>query len=465
MINTDSKLLIIADDPHVRSQLLHCFDDFCVLSAEDREGAIGELRRHEPPVVLHDIGHSADGEQSKERFATLKEIVELAPLTKVIVVTDHGDRDNAVRAVGLGAHDFYHKPVDVDILRLIVARAFRIFELEAENRRLGSLSGSSPLDGVIAVSEPMLKVCRMVEKVAPTDATTLLQGESGTGKELLARALHSLSPRANGPFTAINCAAIPDTLLESELFGFEKGAFTGAVKQTRGKIELANGGTMFLDEIGDMPLALQAKLLRFLQERVVERIGGRAEIPVDVRVVCATNKNLSDAMANGSFRDDLYYRVSEITINIPPVRDRAGGRILLARHLLNRVASQLGRPIKGFSNDAQDAIDSYAWPGNVREMENRVKASVIMAEGKFVTAEDLGLAPPASGNDLNLRAARQRVETDAINQALIRASGNISRAAECLGVTRPTLYDLMRKYGIEVADADPGGQAVAESGA
>jgi two-component system NtrC family response regulator len=453
VINTDSKLLIIEDDPGVQSQLRQCFDDYYVLAAADRAAAIYELRRHEPPVVLHDIGLPADERQIEERLGILKEIVELAPNTKIIVVTGDGDRANAVRGVGLGAHDFYHKPVDVDVLRLIVARAFRIYELENENRRLIGLSRQSPLDGVIAVSEPMLKVCRMVEKVAPTDATTLLQGESGTGKELLARALHSLSPRKDGPFVAINCAAIPETLLESELFGFEKGAFTGAVKQTPGKIEVANGGTLFLDEIGDMPQSLQAKLLRFLQERIVERIGGRAEIPVDVRVVCATNKNLKEAMANGEFRDDLYYRVSEITIEIPPVRARTGGRILLARHLLNQAASQLGRALKGFSNDAHDAIDAYAWPGNVREMENRVKAAVIMAEGKFVTAEDLALSPPDESDALNLRAIRQKAETDAINQALIRAAGNISRAAELLGITRPTLYDLMNKYAIESKDS------------
>ena len=449
MINTDSKLLIIEDDPGMQSQLRLCFDDYYVLAAEDRAGAISELRRHEPPVVLHDIGLPADEVQIEERLGILKEIVALAPRTKVVVVTGDGDRINAVRAVGLGAHDFYHKPVDVDILRLIVARAFRIYELEHENRRLTGLSGRSPLDGVIAVSEPMLKVCRMVEKVAPTDATTLLTGESGTGKELLARALHSLSSRKDKPFVAINCAAIPETLLESELFGFEKGAFTGAVKQTQGKVEVANGGTLFLDEIGDMPLSLQSKLLRFLQERIVERIGGRAEIPVDVRVVCATNKNLEEARANGEFRDDLYYRVSEISIAIPPVRQRASDRILLARHLLNQAASQLGRPLKGFSDDAHDAIDSHDWPGNVREMENRVKAAAIMAEGKFVTAEDLSLAVPSSTQGLNLRAIRQRAETDAINQALIRAAGNVSRAAELLGITRPTLYDLMHKYDIE----------------
>lgn len=462
MINADSKLLIVEDDPGVQSQLKHCFDDYFVIAVEDRASAIGELRRHEPPVVLHDIGLPADAAQIEERLATLREIVSLAPQTKIVVVTGHEDRANAVRAVGLGAHDFYHKPVDVDVLRLIVARAFRIFELEQENRRLVGLSGRSALDGVIAVSEPMLKVCRMVEKVAPTDATTLLQGESGTGKELLARALHALSPRAQQPFVAINCAAIPETLLESELFGFEKGAFTGAVKTTQGKVEVANGGTLFLDEIGDMPLSLQAKLLRFLQERIVERVGGRCEIPVDVRVVCATNKNLSDAMSNGEFRDDLYYRVSEITIRIPPVRERTGGRILLARHLLNRTASQLGRPLRGFSDDAHDAIDAYYWPGNVREMENRVKAAVIMAEGKFVTAEDLALPTEPVAQNLNLREVRQKTESAAINQALIRVSGNISKAAELLGITRPTLYDLMRKYDVEYIDSIATGNPVAE---
>jgi two-component system NtrC family response regulator len=454
VINTDSKLLIIEDDPGVLTQLRHCFDDYLVLAAEDRAAAINQLRRHEPPVVLHDIGLPGDDEQIAAQLATLKEIVELAPQTKVVVVTGDGDRANAVRAIGLGAHDFYHKPVNIDVLRLIVARAFRIHELEVENHRLIGLSGLSPLDGVIAVSEPMLRVCRMVEKVAPTDATTLLQGESGTGKELLARALHSLSPRKDRAFIAINCAAIPETLLESELFGFEKGAFTGAVKQTQGKIEVANGGTLFLDEIGDMPLSLQAKLLRFLQERIVERIGGRAEIPVDVRVICATNKNLSEAMSSGEFREDLYYRVSEITIDIPPVRERTGDRILLARHLLNQAASQLGRALKGFTDDAHDAIDACDWRGNVREMENRIKAAAIMAEGKFVTAQDLALSQPAKSQNLNLRAIRQVAETDAINQALIRAAGNVSRAAELLGVTRPTLYDLMRKYGIDSSDPE-----------
>lgn len=441
------RLLIVEDDLGIQNQLRWCFEDLEVIAAHDRSSALSEFRRYEPPVVLQDLGLPPDAEGVEEGFATLKEILALAPETKVIVVTGHGDQDNAVSAVGLGAYDFYEKPVDVDTLRLIVDRAYHIHELENQNRMLALASSDSPLDGIVAASVPMLAVCRMVEKVAPTNATTLLLGESGTGKELLARAIHRLSKRDDKAFVAINCAAIPDTLLESELFGFEKGAFTGAARQTPGKIESANGGTLFLDEIGDMPLALQAKLLRFLQERTVERIGGRSEIPVDVRVVCATNKNLDESIAASTFREDLYYRISEITINIPPVRDRDGERILLSRHLLAKFARQQGRNIRGFSDDAQDAIDNYVWPGNVREMENKIRAAVIMAEGKFVTAADLGLRTAEAAN-LNLRSIRQDAETRAIREALIRASDNVSRTAELLGVTRPTLYDLMQKYHI-----------------
>jgi two-component system, NtrC family, response regulator len=442
------KLLIVEDDPGIQSQLRWCFEEYEVIAASDRASAIAELRRHEPPVVLQDLGLPPDAEGVDEGFAALKEIMTLAPFTKVVVVTGNGDQQNAVKAVGLGAYDFYQKPVDVDTLQLIVKRAYHIYDLEAENRRLAEASGGSALNGIIAASEAMLKVCRMIEKVAPTSATTLLLGESGTGKELLARAIHQLSTRAKKPFVAINCAAIPDNLLESELFGFEKGAFTGAVRQTPGKVEVADGGTLFLDEIGDMPLALQAKLLRFLQERVVERVGGRTEIPVDVRVVCATNKNLTEEMAEGRFREDLYYRISEITVKIPPLREREGGRILLARHLLSKFAKEQGKSIKGFSEDAQNAVDTHPWPGNVREMENRIKAGVIMAEGKYVTAEDLGLSASVEPPSLNLRVVRQQAETRAIRQALIRTGGNISRAADMLGVTRPTLYDLMQKHDI-----------------
>lgn len=441
------RLLIVEDDPGIQSQLRWCFEDYEVVAAHDRESALAEFRRHEPPVVLQDLGLPPDPEGVEQGFATLREMLSLVPETKVIVVTGHGDQDNAVSAVGLGAYDYYEKPVDVDTLRLIVDRAWHIHELEEQNRLLAMSSSDSPLDGIVAASDAMMSVCRMVEKVAPTSATTLLLGESGTGKELLARSIHDLSGRRDAAFVPINCAAIPDALLESELFGFEKGAFTGAVRQTPGKIEGAHGGTLFLDEIGDMPLALQAKLLRFLQERTVERVGGRTEIPVDVRVVCATNKNLTDSIAAGEFREDLYYRISEITINIPPVRVREGERILLARHLLAKFAKQQGRSLRGFSEDAQDAIDSYAWPGNVREMENKIKSAVILAEGKFVTAEDLGLVVKETAN-LNLRSVRQDAESRAIRAALIRASDNVSKTAELLGVTRPTLYDLMQKYHI-----------------
>ncbi len=443
------KLLIVEDDPGLQKQLRWCFEEYEVLTAEDRSNAIAELRRHEPAVVLQDLGLPPDPEGVTEGMATLEEIVNLAPHTKVIVVTGHGDQENAVKAVALGAYDFYQKPVDTDTLRLLVDRAFHIHHLEAENRRLMSQEGSSPLDGIVASSEAMLQVCRMIEKVAPTDVSVLLLGESGTGKELLARALHSLSNRKDERFVAINCAAIPENLLESELFGHEKGAFTGAVKTTPGKIETANGGTLFLDEIGDMPMPLQAKLLRFLQERVVERVGGRDEIPVDVRVICATNQKISDLISEGRFREDLYYRISEITVNIPPLREREGGRLILARKLLEKYSKQHKRPLRGFSQDAQEAIQTHNWPGNVRELENKIKSAVIMAEGKQVTAADMGLtdktgAPPL----LNLREVRQEAETKAIRLALIQTYGNISRAAELLGITRPTLYDLLDKYGL-----------------
>ncbi len=443
------KLLIVEDDPGLLSQLRWCFDGYDVVTAEDRESAIAELRRHEPMVVLQDLGLPPKPEGVEEGLATLRDTLQLAPYTKVIVVTGNGDQENALTAIAQGAYDFYEKPVDTDTLKLLVDRAFNISELEAENRRLQYRVNESPLDGIVAASEAMLAVCRMIEKIAPTDVTTLLLGESGTGKELVARALHRLSPRADQKFVAINCAAIPENLLESELFGHEKGAFTGAIKQTHGKIEIADGGTLFLDEIGDMPLALQAKMLRFLQERVIERVGGRQEIAVDVRVVCATNQNPELMIKENLFREDLYYRVSEITINIPPFREREEGRLILARTLLQKYSKQLRRPLNGFSEDAVAAIESYAWPGNVRELENKIKGAVIMADGKLVTAADLGVsAGDGQPETLNLREVRQNAESKAIRVALTRNFGNISKTADLLGITRPTLYDLMSKYGL-----------------
>jgi two-component system NtrC family response regulator len=449
MSESSKKLLIVEDDPGLLSQLKWCFQGYEVFTAEDRASAIAELRRHEPTVVLQDLGLPPKPEGVEEGLATLSEILKLAPHTKVIVVTGNGDQENALTSVAQGAYDFYEKPVDTDTLKLLVDRAFNMSELEAENRKLQSQVNESPLDGIVAASEGMLAVCRMIEKVAPTDVTALLLGESGTGKELLARALHRLSPRSEENFVAINCAAIPENLLESELFGHEKGSFTGAHKQTLGKIELAENGTLFLDEIGDMPVALQAKLLRFLQERVIERVGGREEISVNVRVICATNQNPQDLIKQNLFREDLYYRVSEITINIPPFRDREEGRLILARTLLQKYNKQQGRSLNGFAEDAVQAIESYAWPGNVRELENKIKGAVIMADGKFVTATDLAIATGIADEvSLNLREVRQHAESKAIRVALTKCYGNISKAAEMLGITRPTLYDLLGKYGM-----------------
>ena len=443
------RLLIVEDDPSLLKQLKWCFEGYDVYTAENREDAIIELRRHEPAVILLDLQLPPTNENMDGGLAALAKVLELAPHTKIIVLIDNVGQEIALSAVAQGAYNFYKKPVDPDILRLIVNRAFAIYELEAENRRLQSKVAESPLDGIVAASEGMLAVCRMIEKVAPTDVTTLLLGESGTGKELLARALHRLSPRNEGRFVAINCAAIPENLLESELFGHEKGAFTGAHKQTVGKVEIANGGTLFLDEIGDMPMALQAKMLRFLQERVIERVGGRKELPVDVRVVCATNQNPENLIKEGLFREDLFYRVSEITINIPPYRDREEGRLILARTLLHKYAKLQKRAINGFSKDAVAAIEAYSWPGNVRELENKIKGAVIMADGKMVTAMDLGLTEgDEEGESLNLREVRQVAESKAIRVALTRSYGNISKAAELLGITRPTLYDLLNKYGL-----------------
>jgi two-component system, NtrC family, response regulator len=451
MEHTSRSLLIVEDDPGLCRQLRWCFEDYTTHIAGDRDSAIAELRRHEPAVVLQDLGLPPHPEGVEEGLATLAEILKLAPHTKVIVVTGNGDQENALTAIAQGAYDFYEKPVNTDTLKLLVERAFNIAELEAENRQLQFRANASPLDGIVAASEAMLSVCRMIEKVAPTDATTLLLGESGTGKELLARALHRLSTRADGNFVAINCAAIPENLLESELFGHEKGSFTGAHKQTMGKVEVADGGTLFLDEIGDMPMPLQAKMLRFLQERVIERVGGRQEIPVNVRVVCATNQNLRSLIDDNLFRDDLYYRIAEITINIPPLREREEGRLILARTILHNYCSKQRRALNGFSEDAVAAIESYSWPGNVRELENKIKGAVIMADGKFVTAADLGLTAESTGDgveSLNLREVRQRAESKAIRVALTRCYGNISKAAELLGITRPTLYDLLNKYGL-----------------
>lgn len=450
MKNDSRKLLIVEDDPGLQKQLKWCFNGNDVVLAKDRAEAIAALRRIEPGVVTLDLGLPPDPANATEGLATLEEILALAPHTKVIVVTGNDERDNALQAVALGAYDYYQKPIVVDELKLIIDRAYQLHTLEQENRRLREVrSDHMMLEGVIGVSPQMMRVCRTIEKVAPTGVTTLLLGESGTGKEVLARSIHRLSGRADAPFVAVNCGAIPENLLESELFGYEKGAFTGATKQTKGKVEYADGGTFFLDELGDMPLGLQGKLLRFLQERVIERVGGRAEIPVDVRVVCATNRDLQALVETGEFREDLYYRVSELTIDIPPLRERDGDVEVLARVFLERFADQNARALHGFSPDALRAIASYEWPGNIRELENRVKRAVIMADGKTISADDLDLSVGAEDElPFNLKEAREQAECAVIRRALQLRSNNISKAAELLGVTRPTLYSLMQKYTI-----------------
>lgn len=450
MVSNDMPaLLVVEDDVGLQKQLRWSFDEYEVLVAKDRASALTLLRRHEPAVVLQDLGLPPDPAGTEEGFATLQDILGAAPYTKVIVITGNGDRDNAVKSIGLGAYDFCAKPLDLDILKLIVQRAVRVHELEIENQRLRA-SSSTPLEGIVAASDAMLKVCRLIEKVAPTDATILLLGETGTGKELFARALHRLSGRRKGPFVAINCAAIPETLLEAELFGYERGAYTGADRQTKGKIELAHGGTLLLDEIGDMPAALQTKLLRFLQERSLERIGGRAQIPVDVRIVCATHQELDRLIEAGRFREDFYYRIGEVKITVPPLRERSGDAALLARYFLDRAAARHGRAIRGFTPDAIGAIETHAWNGNVRELENAINGAVIMCDGSQITRDDLELGGDAESAPIpTLRRVRAEAEKQAIQRALSMTGGNLARSADLLGITRPTLYDLMNKLEME----------------
>ncbi|MDB5713182.1 MAG: prsR [Sphingomonadales bacterium] len=442
------KLLIVEDDEGLQRQLRWAYDDYEVIVAGDRASAIAALRAEEPDVVTLDLGLPPEPDGTAEGFATLDAILALKPDTKVIVASGHGARESALRAIAAGAYDFYQKPVDIDELGMIVARAFHLHAIEAENARLAEVSGGGVLGGLITGAPEMLKVARTIERVANADVSVMLLGASGTGKELLARGVHDASGRKSKAFVAINCAAIPETLLESELFGHEKGAFTGAVKTTEGKIEQAEGGTLFLDEIGDVPLPLQVKLLRFLQERVIERIGGRKAIPVDTRIVCATHQNLETMIAEGRFREDLYYRLAEIVVKIPSLAERSGDAVLLARHFVTRYG-HMNPKVKGIAPDGLSAIDQWGWPGNVRELENRMKRAIIMADGKMVTAADLDLGAGNGEPDvINLKAIRDAADGQAVRRALGRTEGNISNAAKLLGISRPTLYDLLKSHGI-----------------
>ena len=444
------KVLVVDDDLGIQKQLKWSLTEFDVVYAEDRTSAIAQLRRHEPDVVTLDLGLPPDPANASEGLLALSEILSLAPHTKVIVVTGNNDKTNALKAIELGAYDFYQKPIDSDTIKIIINRALNLATLENENRIL--LQNSPSMGKIIGNSPSIQAASRRAEKIAQTDISALLLGESGTGKEVFARSIHEHSQRSDKAFVAINCASIPENLLESELFGYEKGAFTGANKTTLGKIEMAQGGTLFLDEIGDMPIGLQAKMLRFLQERVIERVGGRTEIPVDIRVVCATHRDLQGMVADESFREDLYYRIGEITIEIPPLKDRDQDVILLAKTFLNQYCAEFGAKIKGFSESAISSMLAHPWPGNIRELQNKLKSAVILAEGQLITAEDLSLRESEDDQSkeiLNLREVREHAESLAIRRAYNRADKNISKTAELLGVTRPTLYSLIEKYHLE----------------
>ncbi len=443
-------ILVVDDDLGIQKQLKWSLTDFNVVFADDRSSAIAQLRRFEPKVVTLDLGLPPDPANASEGLKTLEEILALAPNTKVIVVTGNNDKENALKAIDFGAYDFYQKPIDSDTIKLLINRALNLAKLEDENRILAK---TRPAMGrIIGNSDAIQTVMRKAEKIAGTDISTLLLGESGTGKEVFARTIHEHSPRKDQPFVAINCASIPENLLESELFGYEKGAFTGANKTTVGKIETAQGGTLFLDEIGDMPIGLQAKMLRFLQERVIERVGGRNEIPVDIRVICATHRDIQTMVGEETFREDLFYRIGEIPINIPPLREREQDIVLLARTFLNQYREEFNAKAKSFSDGAIRAMLAHRWPGNIRELQNKLKSAVIMSEGTVIQADDLGLLEPSEDFEseiLNLREVREQAESKAIRKAYQRADKNMSKTAELLGVTRPTLYSLIDKYHLE----------------
>ncbi|HEX4159692.1 MAG TPA: PEP-CTERM-box response regulator transcription factor [Rhizomicrobium sp.] len=453
MSGSQPAILVVEDEEGLRSQYRWLLADYRVLEAGERSTAKEIMLRDRPGIAIVDLGLPPDPDGASEGLAAVSELLDAAPETKIIVVTGNESREHASRAIAAGAYDFFQKPTDPEILKLIVGRAARLHELEQENRRLAASVPQTAVTGILGNSAVMQKVLRDIERLARSDITILVLGESGTGKELVADAIHRLSVRRAKPFVAINCAAIPEGLLEAELFGHEKGAFTGAIRQTVGKIEGANGGTLFLDEIGDIPLATQVKLLRFLEERVIERVGGRQTIRIDTRVVSATNQDLAKLIAEGRFREDLYYRINEVTIGLPPLRQRGTDSVMLANYFLRKYGKEFGRSLRGFSGEALNAIRQHPFRGNVRELEGRVKRAAIMAENAVVTAADLDLADSLPERVLSLREARQRAERETIELALAEAGGNISKAAGLLGVSRPTLYDLLEQLEIPASRA------------
>ncbi len=454
-METKPKLLIVDDDEGILKQLKWAFsDEYEVFLASTKEEALSFVNKEKLDLAALDVNLNPYGHTSKEGLEVLEEIISISPLTKVIMITGNDEKEVALQAISRGAFDYYIKPVNVDELKVIFKRALYIKELEKENKRLNEeLSKKTTFEELVGSSSKMEEVFKLIKRVSPTDATVLITGESGTGKELVARAIHKLSARKDKPFIVVNCGAIPENLLESELFGHEKGAFTDAHTQRKGKLEAANGGTVFLDEIGEMSLGLQVKILRFLQERVIERVGSNTSIELDVRIIAATNSDLKQKIKEGAFREDLYYRLSVINISLPPLRERDDDVLLLANYFLNKYKSDMaGKEIKGFTNEAKKILSSYAWPGNVRELENRIRRAVILAENSFLTPLELGFVREEKEslnlNKLSLKDARQNLEIKLINKALEKTKGNISLAAKLLGITRPTLYDLMKKYNI-----------------
>lgn len=446
----NQKLLIIDDDEDLRTQMKWALtSDYDIYLAEDRPSAIALINKEQPAVITLDLGLPPNPAGVEEGFAVLDHILDEYGNTKVIIITGRGEKEHALRAVGKGAYDFFYKPIELDELKVVLKRAFHVSQLEQEQRELRQRLSGDTFEGMIGTSTKMQDIFSAIRKVATTDAPVLIRGESGTGKELVARAIHRLSIRASRPFIPINCSAIPENLIESELFGHEKGTFTGAHVQRKGRFEMAEGGTLFLDEIGDLPLTLQVKLLRFLQEKTIERVGGREQIEVDTRIVAATNRDLEEAMRKATFRDDLFYRISVINISLPPLRERSADIVLLAKAFLDRYANESRKKIKGFSSQVIEALERYTWPGNVRELENRIKRSVIMSEGKKITLEDLEMQSVAGVKEnILLKDARETLEKELILKAIARNENNLTKAASDLGISRPTLYDLMQKLGI-----------------
>ena len=451
-MNTHPILLLVDDDPEIRDQMKWALkSNYQILEASDRPSALAHVRQAMPQLVLLDLGLPPDTDGASEGLAVLRETIQLIPTAKVIVVTGNSDRAKAIAAIESGGYDFIEKPVQLDVLKIILQRAAYLSNLEQENRALQQEAGRNNFEGLIGNSDQMQEVFRMIRRVGPSDVPVLIIGESGTGKGLVARAIHRQSMRNGQTFLAINCGAIPETLLESELFGYEKGAFTGALQQKKGRIESARGGTLFLDEIGDIPLGLQVKLLRFLQDREIQRLGGKETIAVDARILAATNVDLQKSISEGGFREDLYYRLCVVTIAVPALRERGSDVALMARTFLTKFAGEQKKPLKGFSPEAMRALIAHNWPGNVRELENRIKRAVVMAEGHYVSPENLELKESNSlGADAStLRATRESRERDLVRLAMEKAEGNISRAATDLGISRPTLYQLLARYGLK----------------